>query len=685
MSEASIYEGSKTFVPVVNAASNILSERFNVLADGETVFNLTRFTYAPDTGTLFVFINGVLQFSVVDYVETDSDTFTLNVGLNSGDTVTAIAFGINGTASVNLNSYALLADLANKTDTTKNTNLLGWFLGAAGSAGATLSQLLEDWYLPNVLSFMLPADRIKVLSRVPDVDTTYAFVAAYNYCVLKRKTKCRVPAGCYLWDSAATFSSGTVLFEGVGSSITPDHTNSSGTWIVIGNSAITPVTFSGTSVLGSGFCNMAVSQIHPEPSAIFPVAWAPTVYPPIFNCQSIAGDMYFDDLYTPAVYKLVDSFWSARLNMRRWRGQSFLYTVKIEGAYDCCHLDDWHDWPYWRVNNNVMTWTQANGTTIEMGRCDTPFVDNIFSFAKKATIHTYNSGVGPGGVGANPAGAPSLVNFGNIVADASLYGAVWIESDNFTGHISNWVTQGEKIPQGTGVPATGGYGLKVSGTNHHFSIGKISCERYNNECIRLEATNSRINIGDAALTFFNYNLIGSGGTAPAVKVVSVTSNIEFTGYPYLLGYDAAPLTNDGIGVVTGMQVNEAANAKNFLRGESAVSGNPARLFSFGGDTNIGLDLMSKGPTGRARIGGDGVPVIQTDRTGTANSPLLVRNGTNTTQIIVESAGNCDLELIPANAGLVKINAPLTLAAIPQTGYILVKVAGGGTVKLLTGT
>lgn len=576
------------------------------------------------------------------------------------------------------------ASLANDTDVTKGVSLFGWLLDAVGAVGARLSDVLADWLAPNVLTFMSKADRAKVMARTPDVNVVYAFIAAYNYCVLKKKKLCKVPAGCYLWNSAAVFSAGPVLFKGVGCSFTPDHTGSAGTWIVIGDNSFTPVTFSSPNMLGSGFCNMAVSQIHPEPSATFPVPWSPTVYPVVFDCQNIAGDMFFDDLYTPAVYKLVDSFWSARLNMRRWRGQSFLYTAKIQGAYDCCHIDDLHDWPYWRVNNNVMTWTQANGTTLEMGRCDTPYVDNVFSFAKKATIHTYNSGVGPAGAGANPAGAPSLVSFGNIVADASLYGAVWIESDNFTGNVANWVTQGERVPQGTGVPATGGYGLKVSGTNHHFSIGKISCERYNNECLRLEATSSLINIAEAALTFFNYNLVGTGGTAGAVKVVDPTSAISFASYPYLLGYQNAPLTDDGIGVITGMQVNESARAVNFMRGQTGSTGSSVRLFSFGGDTNIGFDVFSKGAASRVRLGSDGYSVAQFDRTSIPNTAFLFRSTPNSLQIIAESLVASDIELTPANGGVLRINSPLVTGVAAQTGYTLVKI-NGTVVKLLTGT
>jgi hypothetical protein len=155
MSAASIYEGQTTLVPVVNAASNILRERFDVTVEGQTIFNLTQFNYTINTNTLFVYINGVLQFAVLDYTEIDSDTFTLNVGLNIGDAVTALAFGINGTANANLNAYALLADLANKIDQTKGSALIG------STINSTVAGYINSQEVPSIAALRL-LDKTKI-------------------------------------------------------------------------------------------------------------------------------------------------------------------------------------------------------------------------------------------------------------------------------------------------------------------------------------------------------------------------------------------------------------------------------------------------------------------------------------------------------------------------------------------
>lgn len=79
--------------PVVNVSVNgsLVPQSFIGLA-GQTVFNLTNFTYNPNTNSLLIFINGVLQFSKRDYTETSSSSFTLLQGVLVGDIVDVIGF-----------------------------------------------------------------------------------------------------------------------------------------------------------------------------------------------------------------------------------------------------------------------------------------------------------------------------------------------------------------------------------------------------------------------------------------------------------------------------------------------------------------------------------------------------------------------------------------------------------------
>jgi hypothetical protein len=58
--------------------------------DGQTVFNLN-FTYAPNTNSLFVFVNGSKQIVTLNYTES-SNSVTFLTGLNVGDEVQFIGF-----------------------------------------------------------------------------------------------------------------------------------------------------------------------------------------------------------------------------------------------------------------------------------------------------------------------------------------------------------------------------------------------------------------------------------------------------------------------------------------------------------------------------------------------------------------------------------------------------------------
>ena len=62
-------------------------EEAQTATQGQTVFTLVNFDYAPATNNLAVFVNGSKQVSGVNYSETSVNTITFNTGLNVGDIV----------------------------------------------------------------------------------------------------------------------------------------------------------------------------------------------------------------------------------------------------------------------------------------------------------------------------------------------------------------------------------------------------------------------------------------------------------------------------------------------------------------------------------------------------------------------------------------------------------------------
>lgn len=75
----------------VNVNGTLVQQSF-IGTSGQTVFNLTGFTYTPNTNSLIVYINGQKQQVGRDFSETSSSSFTLVEGVIAGDYVDVIGF-----------------------------------------------------------------------------------------------------------------------------------------------------------------------------------------------------------------------------------------------------------------------------------------------------------------------------------------------------------------------------------------------------------------------------------------------------------------------------------------------------------------------------------------------------------------------------------------------------------------
>lgn len=100
MSNASIYSGQTTLIPVVNAFGNVFEE-WQIATAGQTIFILASFQYTPGTNTLLVFKNGLFQRPGSDYVETNATRITFTVPTLVGDRIAFFAFATSGVAIPN--------------------------------------------------------------------------------------------------------------------------------------------------------------------------------------------------------------------------------------------------------------------------------------------------------------------------------------------------------------------------------------------------------------------------------------------------------------------------------------------------------------------------------------------------------------------------------------------------------
>lgn len=76
-------------ITTVNSANTVAPEN-QVGTQGQTLITLLNFTYPPNTNSILLWINGVLQASGIDYTEASASTLLLTSGLTLGDRITVL-------------------------------------------------------------------------------------------------------------------------------------------------------------------------------------------------------------------------------------------------------------------------------------------------------------------------------------------------------------------------------------------------------------------------------------------------------------------------------------------------------------------------------------------------------------------------------------------------------------------
>lgn len=93
---------------VSTRATGLLYQRvqqFSPASVGQTVFNLTDFSYTPGASTLAVYVNGERLFVTSGFVETDGSTFTLVTPLAGGEEVVAVSTDFLGTVNLPVHTH----------------------------------------------------------------------------------------------------------------------------------------------------------------------------------------------------------------------------------------------------------------------------------------------------------------------------------------------------------------------------------------------------------------------------------------------------------------------------------------------------------------------------------------------------------------------------------------------------
>jgi hypothetical protein len=320
----------------------------------------------------------------------------------------------------------------------------------------------------------------------------------------------------------------TVILQGAG--FTEGPTEAHGTWFRIDQTGFTPFTFSGTMARGSIVRDIAIRQFHPNPSA----TWAPTDYDYVFRVQDCLGAVDFDNVFLVAVNRGIWCDNSGRMNIRRLRGQVYTRGVEVDRCLDICRLEHVHFWTFHTNDANIVTWQQNNQDALVFRKVDGVFLDDIFVLGARSTLRFSSSA----------SGVTTKFYGSNIYADFARYG-VWIDGNDVEGRIANMTTQGEVITAGASVPLPGAAGIQIDGSNVRVQIGNLRVDDTENNAIRVNGSNNRLDIFAFRAEYYNYLNNGSAAIHLA-NVVTGTPNQVYLGTPPLLeNGNSGPLINPG--------------------------------------------------------------------------------------------------------------------------------------------
>jgi|GEM_PF-986715 len=427
----------------------------------------------------------------------------------------------------------------------------------------------------------------------------------------------------------------TVRLEGAGFTEGPGPGD--GTWLYVDQTGFTPITFTGLSARGSLMRDIAVVQAQ---NASFNAGWTPVNYDWFFRIQDCQGGVDFDNIFLCAVTRGFYCYNSGRTDFRRIRGQVFTSGIEVDAALDVPRMSNIHFWPFWSADTNVMNYQQTQGDALVFKRADGPFIDQAFALGYRSMFR-FSQGV---------SGWTTKFYINSAYADFCKYG-VLIDGYGVDGLIANLTTQGETW-LGSGASLSGANGILISADNCRVQIGNLRIDAAQDNAICVTGINNRIDL--FALRAVRYNTRNNG--AAAIQLAnsgSGTPNTVILGsLPVLEGTYAGLLNNtDGNGVVQmrapagtltvpglaigqsnsglwapsatalamsanggevlritqggvvtlggasgshGLEVNTPISSVNrFLLTSAAASGAPA-LATSGSDTNIGMQLQTKG-------------------------------------------------------------------------------------------
>ena len=256
-------------------------------------------------------------------------------------------------------------------------------------------------------------------------------------------------------------------------------------------------------------------------------------------------DVYIDDadvtivdltLLNPTRGITVNNGSFGRIIIDRLKMHPLLEGIYVAESYDTCRINNVQIWPFWAFNDSLWQYNISNTVGIQLGRCDNPFLSNIFTYLCKIGLHIVNNAL---------LGTTNKLHLSGADFDNGNFGIV-IAGTGFTGQFSNVTIQSEyQILATLGLSGFGIYvanasnnvvdftnveikyarasGIRVWGTGNDFSFTNLRINSYNrinnkaNSAIELDNGNVATLSGVFKVTDGGNatNIIGLNGTIKA--------------------------------------------------------------------------------------------------------------------------------------------------------------------------
>lgn len=308
-----------------------------------------------------------------------------------------------------------------------------------------------------------------------------------------------------------------------------------GTFLTIAGNGFTPITFRGAAARGGGLRDLAFVQSHPASTT---PGWAPTSHPYVVRVEDCLGGIDIDNVFLTNIDRGIYCLNSGRLDIRRLRGQVFTAGVEIDRCFDVPRVHNLHFWPFWSDQKAVLDYTQANGDALIFRRCDGVFIDQAFAFGYRSMFRFSSSADG----------VTTKFTIGSAYADFVRYG-VWIEGNGTDGQIGSLTVQGETFFNAGAPtpypPLPGAYGVFIPASNTRVQIGNLRIDDAEDNAIRVNGTNNRLDIFAIRCVVFNSRANGSAAIHLATSGAAPINLVNLGSPPLLENGSGGPLLNPG--------------------------------------------------------------------------------------------------------------------------------------------